>query len=99
MPRSNRPRRRRGVAGHETEVDLDRALYGLPRTESKRGGRWNVQRVSANSAVKTYVCPGCSLDVAPGQSHTVAWRADGLMGDAVDLSERRHWHDHCWRVS
>lgn len=99
MPRSNRPRRGRAAAGSETEVDLQRALYGLPRTESKRGGVWNVQRVSGASAVKTYVCPGCSLEVSEGQAHTVAWRADGLLGDAADLSARRHWHDHCWKVS
>lgn len=99
MPRSNRPRRGRGVANDETPVDLRRVLYGMPRTESKRGDLWNVQRVSAASAVKSYVCPGCGLEVSEGQSHTVAWRADGLMGDAADLSARRHWHDHCWKVS
>lgn len=99
MPRSNRPRRGRGALGQENDVDFDRALYGMARIESKRGGLWNVQRVSANSALKTYVCPGCGLDVVAGQSHTVAWRADGLLGDAADLAERRHWHDHCWRVS
>lgn len=98
MPRSNRPRRSRAAAD-ENEVDLQRALYGMPRTESKRGGLWNVQRIAAASAVKTYVCPGCSLDVPEGQAHTVAWRADGLMGNAADLSARRHWHDHCWKVS
>lgn len=87
------------MAKAENEVDLQRALYGMPRTESKRGGLWNVQRVSAASATKPYVCPGCSLEVSEGQSHTVAWRADGLMGDAADLAERRHWHDHCWKVS
>lgn len=80
-------------------MDEQRVLYGLPRTESKRGGEWNVQHISAASAVKTYVCPGCSLDIAAGQSHTVAWRADGLMGAAADLASRRHWHDHCWKVS
>lgn len=98
MPRSNRPRRSRAAA-EENNVDNQRALYGLPRTESKRGDVWNVQRVSAASAVKSYVCPGCGLDISAGQSHTVAWRADGLMGDAADLAGRRHWHDHCWKVS
>lgn len=87
------------MAGSTNEGDLQRALYGMPRTESKRGGTWNVQRVSASSAAKPYVCPGCGLEVPEGQSHTVAWRADGLMGDAADLAARRHWHDHCWKVS
>ncbi len=99
MPRSNRPRRGRAVANDEPEVGLQRSLYGVPRTESRRGGVWNVQRVSAASAAKTYVCPGCGLEVPEGQSHTVAWRTDGLMGDAADLAARRHWHDHCWKVS
>lgn len=97
MPRTNRPRRSRAAA-KESRVD-HRALYGLPRTESKRGGEWNVQRISAASAVKTYVCPGCHLNISAGQAHTVAWRADGLMGAADDLASRRHWHDHCWKVS
>lgn len=99
MPRTNRPRRGRESSGAENAVDLQRALFGMPRTESKRGALWNVQRVSAASAVKVYVCPGCSRDVEEGQGHTVAWRADGLMGDAADLAARRHWHDHCWKVS
>ncbi|MEO7349867.1 MAG: hypothetical protein ABIW32_08435 [Terrimesophilobacter sp.] len=99
MPRSNRPRRGRPAAVGDDELDLQRALYGMPRAESKRDGMWNVQRVSSASAVKTYVCPGCSHDVSEGQAHTVAWRADGLMGDAADLAARRHWHDHCWKVS
>lgn len=99
MPRSNRPRRSRGVAREEAPLDLHKALYGMPRTESKRGEQWNVQRLSAASAVKTYVCPGCGLEISEGTAHTVAWRADGLMGAAADLSDRRHWHDHCWKVS
>ncbi len=99
MPRSNRPRRGRAAESADNDVDLQRALYGIPGTESKRGGLWNVQRVSAASAVKTYVCPGCSGEVLEGQAHTVAWRADGLMGNASDLAARRHWHDHCWKVS
>lgn len=99
MPRTNRPRRGRAGSGDDGSVDLERALYGFPRSESKRGAVWNVQRVSAASAVKEYVCPGCGRGIAEGQAHTVAWRADGLLGDAADLAARRHWHDHCWKVS
>ena len=99
MPRTNRPRRGRGVPGDAQELDLQRALYGTLRIESKRDGEWNVQPVSPASALKSYVCPGCGLEVPPGQPHTVAWRADGIMGEANDVSERRHWHTHCWKVN
>lgn len=99
MPRTNRPRRGRGAADADNDVDLQRTPYGFLRTESKRDGLWNVQPLSASSAVKIYVCPGCGLDIPPGNAHTVAWRADGLMGEAADVSERRHWHNHCWKVS
>lgn len=99
MPRTNRPRRGRGVPDDAQEVDLQRALYGTLRTESKRDGVWNVQPVSPASALKTYVCPGCGLEVPTGQAHIVAWRADGLMGNAADVAARRHWHTHCWRVN
>lgn len=49
-------------------------------------------------AVKAYVCPGCNLQIAPGLAHLVAWRNDGLMGEAADLAARRHWHTHCWKI-
>ena len=68
------------------------------RTESRRDGLWNVQPVAAAGATKSYTCPGCGLEVAPGVAHTVAWRADGIMGEADDLAGRRHWHIHCWKV-
>jgi hypothetical protein len=97
MPRSNRPRGRR-PGDEDDEVDLTRALYGRLSTETKRDGAWNVQPLAAASATKYYVCPGCGLEIAPGVAHTVAWRADGLMGEANDLADRRHWHLHCWRI-
>lgn len=107
MPRSNRPRPsrtsrvRRGAsapAEHE-ELDVSRVLFGYRRQESKRGFLWNVQPVSATSAAKSYVCPGCSQDVTPGTAHVVTWRADGLMGESEDLASRRHWHTHCWKIA
>jgi hypothetical protein len=97
MPRSNRPRGRR-PGDADDEVDLSRALYGRLSSETKRDGAWNVQPLAAASATKYYVCPGCGLEIAPGVAHTVAWRADGLMGEANDLADRRHWHLHCWRI-
>ncbi|MEO5534906.1 MAG: hypothetical protein ABIR17_07210 [Pseudolysinimonas sp.] len=92
MPRSNRRR------DEDAPLDLERALAGKLRTESKRDGIWNVQPQSAVSAVKSYLCPGCGLDIEPGTAHLVAWRADGLMGEADDLAARRHWHLHCWKI-
>jgi hypothetical protein len=98
MPRSNRPRGGRPAADEASEFDLNRALYGNSRTETTRDGAWNVQRVSATSAAKSYTCPGCGLGITPGTPHVVAWRADGLMGEADDLAARRHWHSHCWKI-
>lgn len=99
MPRSNRPRRRgRQQPEQSDQVDLSRALFGTLRTETKRGRLWNVQPVSGASSVKSYLCPGCGLDIAPGTPHLVSWRADGLLGPEDDLADRRHWHSHCWKV-
>lgn len=94
MPRSNRPRRR--VPEPVEEIDITRALSGTKRVESKRSGEWNVQPMT--SSLKNYLCPGCRLEIAPRQAHIVAWRADGLMGEADDLAARRHWHSHCWKI-
>jgi hypothetical protein len=102
MPRSNRPRRKRGADAFDrpddAPLDLTRALFGGRHTEPKRDGLWNVQPVAAASAVKVYTCPGCGNQVTPGTSHVVTWRADGLMGESNDLAARRHWHSHCWKI-
>jgi hypothetical protein len=92
MPRSNRRRE------EQAELDLERALAGRLRVEVKRDGGWNVQPQSASAAVKSYHCPGCGLEIEPGTAHLVAWRADGIMGEADDLAARRHWHTHCWKI-
>jgi hypothetical protein len=97
MPRSNRPRGKR-QGDDDDEYDISRVLTGRRRTEDKRDGEWNVQPVAAASATKFYTCPSCGLEIAPGTPHTVAWRADGLMGEANDLAARRHWHLHCWKI-
>ena len=92
MPRANSRRR-------EPEDDsLDRLLAGWKRTETRRGVTWTVQPVNAAAAQKTYTCPGCGREVAPGVAHVVVWRADGVLGDAADLAARRHWHTTCWRI-
>ncbi|HWH97397.1 MAG TPA: hypothetical protein VNS80_03440 [Pseudolysinimonas sp.] len=92
MPRSNRRRE------EQAEFDLERALVGRLRTETKRDGVWNVQPQAASSAVKSYLCPGCGLEIEPGTPNVVTWRADGIMGEADDLAARRHWHVHCWKI-
>lgn len=61
-------------------VDDDLALDG-----------YEVKRVDAPRADKTYVCPECGNTIAVGEAHVVVWPE----GDS-DL--RRHWHRHCWRV-
>lgn len=92
MPRSHR-RRPDGP-----DDSFERLLAGWKRSETRRGGEWTVQPVSALQAVKAYTCPGCGRAVAAGTAHVVVWRADGVMGDAADLAARRHWHTHCWRI-
>lgn len=99
MPRTNRPRRSRSPgAGDEAGADLTNVLFGHSRAEGKRDGLWNVRSLAAAAAGKYYTCPGCGLEIAPGVAHVVAWRADGLMGEAEDIAARRHWHAHCWKI-
>ncbi|GAA2991145.1 hypothetical protein JOD63_001140 [Microbacterium terrae] len=93
MPRSNR---RRPPGGGEDS--FERLLAGWKRTETRRGAEWTVQPVSAAQAQKEYICPGCGRTVGIGVAHLVAWRADGVLGDAADLAARRHWHQACWRI-
>ncbi|ALJ20298.1 hypothetical protein [Microbacterium sp. No. 7] len=92
MPRSHRRRPERA------DDSFERLLSGWKRTETRRGQEWTVQPVSAAQAQKAYTCPGCGREIAPGVAHVVAWRADGVLGDAADLAARRHWHGACWKV-
>ncbi|MBD3941526.1 hypothetical protein IF188_07440 [Microbacterium sp. NEAU-LLC] len=94
MPRSNR--RRNDSGGDDS---FERLLAGWKRTEYRRGVEWTVQPVSAAQAQKVYTCPGCGGSIDIGVAHLVAWRADGVLGDAADLAARRHWHQHCWKVA
>jgi hypothetical protein len=98
MPRSNRPRRSGGGSDDRDETDLSSLLHGWRRTEVRRGTAWSVQPVAAARAQKSYVCPGCGGTIDAGVAHVVAWRTDGLFGEAADLAARRHWHLHCWRI-
>lgn len=95
MPRS----RRRPSVRPDPDDSFDRLLAGWKRTETRRGSEWTVQPVSAAQAQKEYVCPGCGRGIVAGTAHLVAWRADGVLGDAADLAARRHWHTHCWRLA
>ncbi|MFK4836917.1 hypothetical protein ACI3KY_14425 [Microbacterium sp. ZW T2_14] len=94
MPRSNR--RRPGSSG---DGSFERLLAGWKRSEMRRGVEWIVQPVSTAQAQKAYTCPGCGRQIDIGVAHLVAWRADGVLGDAADLAARRHWHQHCWKVA
>jgi len=91
-PRSNRRR------DDGEPLDLERALAGARRVETRHDGAWNVQPRPAAASKKEYTCPGCGLGIAVGVAHIVAWRADGVLGEADDLAARRHWHTHCWRI-
>jgi hypothetical protein len=50
-----------------------------------------VRRVQPYQATKTYLCPGCHGDIAPGTGHLVV-----VPAGAPDL--RRHWHHACWEM-
>lgn len=96
MARNNRSRKR---DGEYEPLDVDRLRTGWRRTETRGGSSWVVQPISTSAALKSYTCPGCSQNIAPGIAHLVTWRADGILGDDADLADRRHWHEHCWKLS
>lgn len=94
-------KRRRGSKWQQAtsdDTDLGHLLGAARRTEVKRGAEFTVQPISAAKALKTYVCPGCQNTIEPGIAHLVTWRNDHLMGEQAGVSERRHWHTHCWRI-
>ena len=63
----------------------------------KRDGRWIVRTVSGATATKTYRCPGCNAEIAPGTPHVVAWPDTPGLLSASAVEERRHWHTGCWQ--
>jgi hypothetical protein len=110
MPRSNRPRRqaaggrsaargKRAAGGaNDAGSGLERARFGIDELQEAPDGAWHVRRISPTNAAKTYTCPGCRHQIAPGVEHVVAWRADAWFGEDRAAAERRHWHAHCWRT-
>ncbi len=79
------PRRHRRAPGEEIRS---------PRMPQSDAPLWalvpnvDVRRVSGD---KAYRCPGCDLQIRAGTWHLVV-----VPHEASD--ERRHWHEHCWRV-
>jgi hypothetical protein len=67
---------------------------GPERVESWPDGDWVVRLQPGAGTAKTYRCPGCDQEIAPGTAHLVAWPADGIN---VGIDERRHWHRACWQ--
>jgi hypothetical protein len=66
------------------------------RLERKEDGEWMVQSMPADSATKSYTCPGCNQTVGPGTPHLVTWPREASIGQVVAVDERRHWHSGCW---
>jgi hypothetical protein len=53
---------------------------------------YQVARVPGFRAGKDYVCPSCHNPIPAGLGHVVAWPDDRT-------DDRRHWHNHCWRIA
>lgn len=96
MPSSRRSRRRPYGVPHP-ELDVEAALQGMPRTDSRAdGSQWSVRRVAGSE--KSYRCPGCDQVIEPRTAHVVVWESEHLLGAEAALSDRRHWHTACWRA-
>lgn len=63
-----------------------------------RHGAFLVRQIPAERAAKAYVCPGCGNQIPPATAHVVAWPEDAGLTGQSGLEERRHWHNHCWRL-
>ena len=88
-------KRKRPYGEPHPELDVDALTRGFERTETGRdGGTWKVRRVSSQG--KEYTCPGCHRQIPMGVTPAVAYREDPTFGAGAGLSERRHWHTHCW---
>jgi hypothetical protein len=92
-PRRTRPRRS-GEPSEPEPLDGDQVLRGIGRVQAHPDGEWLVRDVTGAGAGKTYRCPGCDQEIRPGVAHVVVWPAD----ERGDLSDRRHWHNGCWRA-
>ncbi|MDR1712049.1 MAG: hypothetical protein LBR58_09405 [Propionibacteriaceae bacterium] len=71
-------------------------LDSFAATQVKADGRWLVNNMSADRAVKPYICPGCQQTIPRGQAHLVAWPVEPSIGSTSPVAERRHWHTACW---
>jgi hypothetical protein len=101
VPRSNRPRPRRGAGRARPAVadepEVPRFLGGQ-RYERAADGEWHVRPVTGAAATKAYRCPGCDQLIPPGTPHLVAWPGDDLLGADAAVTSRRHWHRSCWQA-
>ena len=70
MPRKNRRSDEPGA------LDEESARRGVERVQASPDGEWLVRHITADGATKTYRCPGCDHEIAPGMPHVVAWPAD-----------------------
>lgn len=53
---------------------------------------FEVRNVPAVQARKAYRCPSCHNGIMAGEGHVVVWPLG-------DVTGRRHWHRHCWRIA
>lgn len=68
--------------------------YGTS-TATVRGTEYAYRHISAQRAMKEYVCPWCNGMIPPGIAHIVAWPMDDPRG----AEDRRHWHSGCFKRS
>jgi hypothetical protein len=61
----------------------------IPQKTPIPDGAPDVRAVQPYQARKTYLCPGCQQEIAPGTGHVVV-----VPPEEPDL--RRHWHRPCW---
>ena len=61
-PRRNHPKR----DDAPPPLDLDRIKRGVGSVETSADGDWQVRSIPAGAATKTYRCPGCDQEIAPG---------------------------------
>ncbi|WP_390280158.1 hypothetical protein [Gulosibacter bifidus] len=93
--------RRRNSRSNREYIPLDvaRLQQGMRRVEVRRGHEYTVAPIRAERALKVYTCPGCHGEIPEGVAHVVVWRADSIWGDDAAIADRRHWHNHCWKVA
>lgn len=94
MPRSNRPRGRRG-ARRSGRPAGPRPLQVSGTEEVEFAGQlWTVRQVRGTDSGRRFRCPGCQQELTAALAHTVVWPTEGMQG----LENRRHWHTACWNA-